>query len=214
MLTWRHGARRFVARAGQSFQGRDGHEDFLDMGGIAWVGAQCGAAASAAPAIPWTPPVGHGAVQLVDTAVEEMPPIMESAYIRGIQQELALHGYRPGAVDGRLGGGTRRAIRDYQRDAGLKVDGAATRELLDHLKFAQPKVRKRFKETPGKFAVQVQQGLKARGYYRATVDGITGPKTRAAIRAFQKDAGLPVTGSIDQNLVNELRAAAPDVRVN
>ena len=33
-----------------------------------------GAAASAAPAIPWTPPVGHGAVQLVDTAVEEMPP--------------------------------------------------------------------------------------------------------------------------------------------
>ena len=85
-----------------------------------------GAAASAAPAIPWTPPVGHGAVQLVDTAVEEMPPIMESAYIRGIQQELALHGYRPGAVDGRLGGGTRRAIRDYQRDAGLKVDGAAT----------------------------------------------------------------------------------------
>ena len=173
-----------------------------------------GAAASAAPAIPWTPPVGHGAVQLVDTAVEEMPPIMESAYIRGIQQELALHGYRPGAVDGRLGGGTRRAIRDYQRDAGLKVDGAATRELLDHLKFAQPKVRKRFKETPGKFAVQVQQGLKPRGYYRATVDGITGPKTRAAIRAFQKDAGLPVTGSIDQNLVNELRAAAPDVRVN
>ncbi len=177
-------------------------------------GVTASAAPGVPPHVPWTPPVGHGAVRLVDTAVEEMPPIMESAYIRGIQQELALHGYRPGAVDGRLGGGTRRAIRDYQRDAGLKVDGVATRELLDHLKFAQPKVRKRFKETPGKFAVQVQQGLKARGYYRATVDGITGPKTRAAIRAFQKDAGLPVTGSIDQNLVNELRAAAPDVRVN
>ena len=170
--------------------------------------------AGAAPGIPWTPPGGHGAVQLVDTTVEEMPPIMESAYIRGIQQELALHGYRPGAVDGTLGGGTRRAIRDYQRDAGLKVDGEASRELLDHLKFAQPKVRKRIKETPGKFAVQVQLELKARGYYRATVDGITGPKTRAAIRAFQKDIGLPVTGSIDRNLLNELRAAAPDVRVN
>ena len=75
-------------------------------------------------------------------------------------------------------------------------------------------MRKRIKETPGKFAVQVQLELKARGYYRATVDGITGPKTRAAIRAFQKDVGLAVTGSIDRNLLNELRAAAPDVRVN
>jgi hypothetical protein len=70
-----------------------------------------GAAASAAPAIPWTPPVGHGAVQLVDTAVEEMPPIMESAYIRGIQQELALHGYRPGPARWTAGWAAVRAAR-------------------------------------------------------------------------------------------------------
>ena len=57
-----------------------------------------------------------------------------------IQEELAAHGYAPGPPDGLPGPRTTRAIRAYQRDAGLPVDGVATKELLDHLKFVLPKV--------------------------------------------------------------------------
>ena len=48
----------------------------------------------------------------------------------------------------------------------------------------------------------VQRALQARGLYEGEpIDGILGPKTRAAIRAFQKSAGLPVTGEPDKNVL-------------
>ena len=64
--------------------------------------------------------------------VDAMPPVNRAAYIAGIREELAAHGYDPGPLDA--------AIRAYQHDAGLPVDGVATKELLDHLKFVLPKV--------------------------------------------------------------------------
>ena len=48
----------------------------------------------------------------------------------------------------------------------------------------------------------VQRALQARGLYEGEpIDGILGPKTRAAIRAFQKSAGIPVTGEPDKNVL-------------
>ncbi len=40
----------------------------------------------------------------------------------------------------------------------------------------------------------VQTALKNAGYYNGDVDGKIGPKTRAAIKAFQEDMGLKVDG--------------------
>ena len=74
------------------------------------------------------------------TPLAAMPPQMARAYLLGIQEELFVHGYDPGFVDGTMGRYTRRAIRNYQRDAGLPADGLASKELLDHLNFALPKV--------------------------------------------------------------------------
>ncbi|MCR9127169.1 MAG: lytic murein transglycosylase [Rhodobacteraceae bacterium] len=42
---------------------------------------------------------------------------------------------------------------------------------------------------------RLQTRLTARGYDTGGTDGVIGPKTEAAIRAFQRDAGLPVTGT-------------------
>ena len=42
---------------------------------------------------------------------------------------------------------------------------------------------------------QVQNLLQYLGYYSIRVDGISGPGTVEAICAFQKDAGLSVTGA-------------------
>jgi hypothetical protein len=53
--------------------------------------------------------------------------------------------------------------------------------------------------------VLVQSALARRGYYEGQVDGVIGPGTRSAIREFQRDNGLPVTGRIDSQLVQTLR---------
>lgn len=66
---------------------------------------------------------------------------MSRQQIGDLQWQLAVHGYDPGASDGRLGPRTVAAIRDYQADAGLPVDGRPSAQLLEHLQYAQPPVR-------------------------------------------------------------------------
>ena len=53
--------------------------------------------------------------------------------------------------------------------------------------------------------MDVQAALADRGYYRGQIDGVIGSGTRRAVRAFQRDAGLPITGRIDARLLNALR---------
>lgn len=53
--------------------------------------------------------------------------------------------------------------------------------------------------------IDVQRALAKRGYYGGVIDGDIGPRTRAAIRAYQVDRGLPVTGVIDTPLLRSLR---------
>ena len=144
------------------------------------------------------------------TSVDDMTPEMRRAYIRGIQEELAAHGYDPGPADGMLGPRTHTAIRGYQRDAGLAVDGAASKELLDHLKFAQPRVRARPAPEPDPLVLEVQTRLQALGYHRGELDGLMGGATRESIRAYRYDAGLPITGAIDLSLLENLRSEEPD----
>lgn len=58
-------------------------------------------------------------------------------------------------------------------------------------------------------AVEVQTELAQRGYYNGLIDGVIGPGSQTAIREFQAAAGLPVTGQIDDNLMEALRATDP-----
>lgn len=52
--------------------------------------------------------------------------------------------------------------------------------------------------------LQVQENLRRLGYYKGSVDGINGPGTRNAIRAYQVDRGLAVTGRVDRDLLQDL----------
>jgi peptidoglycan hydrolase-like protein with peptidoglycan-binding domain len=51
--------------------------------------------------------------------------------------------------------------------------------------------------SPGEVIANVQTALQEQGYYHDEVDGLIGPNTRAALRDFQRDHGLPVTAAID-----------------
>lgn len=62
----------------------------------------------------------------------ERPPVTSNT-VAEIQSGLARLGYSPGPVDGVMGERTREAIRAYQRDKGLLVDGRPTPELAAHL---------------------------------------------------------------------------------
>lgn len=96
---------------------------------------------------------GENRLPPLGSSVQAMPPEMGSAYARAIQRELNDRGYDVGPADGTIGPRTTRAIRAYQRDAGLPVDGRATDTLLDHLYFAQPKVQRRQPAIPAEPSV-------------------------------------------------------------
>ena len=46
----------------------------------------------------------------------------------------------------------------------------------------------------GAVVTQIQKKLAAEGYYKASIDGIYGSRTAAAVRSYQRDRGLKVDG--------------------
>ena len=136
---------------------------------------------------------------------------LETAYTRGVQKELAAHGYDPGPIDGIAGPQTEAAVRAYQADAGLDIDGKADKRLLDHLKFALPKVYTFGAPVVGN-VLDVQRELADRGYYLGPQDGVAGPATYRALDRFQQDAGLPPDTEIDGKTVQRVQEAPPDIK--
>jgi peptidoglycan hydrolase-like protein with peptidoglycan-binding domain len=51
---------------------------------------------------------------------------------------------------------------------------------------------------------QIQSNLQQDGLYRGNIDGIDGPETHQALRAYQQQKGLQVTGRPDQQTVASL----------
>lgn len=50
-----------------------------------------------------------------------------------VQTALLAYGYYEGPIDGKVGSGTKSALRLYQEANGLKVTGTITNEVLDAL---------------------------------------------------------------------------------
>ncbi|MEZ0277026.1 MAG: peptidoglycan-binding protein, partial [Roseimicrobium sp.] len=50
----------------------------------------------------------------------------------------------------------------------------------------------------------VQRALARRGYYNGPIDGSLGSGSRNAIARYQRDRGLPVTGSVTSSLLRSL----------
>ena len=52
--------------------------------------------------------------------------------------------------------------------------------------------------------MQAQGALRRLGYYKGNIDGLSGPAMRAAVRAYQVDRGLSVTGRLDEDTFQSL----------
>jgi peptidoglycan hydrolase-like protein with peptidoglycan-binding domain len=122
--------------------------------------------------------------------------------VSAAQQRLKDGGYYPGPVDGVVGPSTDAALRAYQRDHGLKITGQLDPPTVRMLMGEASPVSVRAEPTLDVRAAQRQ--LKERGYYSGPVDGVAGPATEAALRAYQRDRGLKVTGRLDASTVRSL----------
>lgn len=71
------------------------------------------------------------------TAYRSPEPTQQST-VAEIQKGLRALDYDPGPVDGINGQRTQSAIRQYQQDHGLIVDGQATPALMDHINNRNP----------------------------------------------------------------------------
>ena len=81
-------------------------------------------------------PYGYGYYTRPRTTYYAEAAITDDATVAAVQRRLARGGYYRGSIDGVIGQGTRAAIRAYERNNGLPVDGQIDRQLLRTLGLA------------------------------------------------------------------------------
>ena len=134
---------------------------------------------------------GAGALQTGKIACDPWPLVGQGSHghpVQTLQYLLGAQGH-PVTVDGVFGPGTDAAVRAFQQAGHLSVDGVVGPQTWSAL------------------VVQVSQGstgdavraVQAEFRFRGTglqVDGVFGPNTDAAVRAFQQAVGFAVDGVV------------------
>jgi murein DD-endopeptidase MepM/ murein hydrolase activator NlpD len=147
---------------------------------------------------------------LMALALALAPPAIGSrdAGIAALQVALHARNLYTGSIDGVKGPDTNRAIRRFQRRAGLAVDGIpgpATRRALGrygrHLLGSRPLIR----GAVGWDVAALQFLLAWHGFPSATFDGGLGMHTERALRGFQRWAGLDPDGIAGASTLAALR---------
>jgi peptidoglycan hydrolase-like protein with peptidoglycan-binding domain len=115
----------------------------------------------------------------------DLPPA--SLLITYVQIHLTVLGYFDGGFDGIPGPVTVAAIREFQTDAGVTVDGEFGPETQGALATAV--------QGNTDFIEDVQEGLAELGMYSGTVDGSYGQGTRSAVEELQESCDLEADGT-------------------
>lgn len=128
--------------------------------------------------------------------------------IAELQQALARAGYDPGSTDGRMGPGTEAAIRAYERDNNLPVTGEPSAQL--HARLQEDSRYAGSQDRAGGMldrdtVADLQYGLRNRGYPISEITGQMNSETQSAIRAYQRDNGMRVTGEPSRQLLASLQ---------
>jgi peptidoglycan hydrolase-like protein with peptidoglycan-binding domain len=136
-----------------------------------------------------------------------------SPAVAALQVALQARGFYPGPIDGIKGPATRRAIRQVQRRARLRVDGVvrrSTRVALGRLGRHPLGSRVLVASHVGWDVAALQFLLAWHGFPSGPFDGELGARTATAIRRFQRWAGVSVDGRVGPTTLAAL-AAPPAV---
>lgn len=143
-----------------------------------------------------------GSTDILNPKIEEVQVILKS------------EGYEPGNTDGRMGKETRNAIKAFQESIGLKStgyidkitltqleDSRRTKEILKSkkdyaLRAKDAKQRDGQKLDFKPTTKEIQTALKNAGFDPGSIDGKMGPRTRQAIKDFQKSKGFVPDGVV------------------
>jgi peptidoglycan hydrolase-like protein with peptidoglycan-binding domain len=147
-----------------------------------------------------------------------------SPLMRNLQAALGARGLYEGVPDGLFGPRTEAAIRAFQENSSLIVDGRASEALLARIKAAPPVARIAAQpgdpiaglirgtgvppSPPNKRLMVVEQALASLGYGPIKIDGLMDEATRDAIERFERDRSLQETGAMSPRLVRELAAVS------
>lgn len=117
--------------------------------------------------------------------------------VKYLQQNLIGLGYLTGSADGHYGSKTKAAVKDFQDEFGLAVDGNAGQATQTAVRNA---------------IVRLQVELKAAGFDPGSADGHFGNKTKTALRNFQAAYGLEETGAADPATWKKLNSLSSGIR--
>ncbi len=150
--------------------------------------------------------------------------------VRKMQNRLKELGYLKGSADGDFGTATETAVKAFQAQNGLAVDGKAGTATLNKLYSATAKkaptttVTNTPKATATPFTSykhgdtgsevkRMQQRLKELGYLNGSADGDFGDATEAAVRFFQQRNGLTVDGKAGTKTLEKLYSSSAKAAV-
>ena len=144
--------------------------------------------------------------------------------VRKMQNRLKELGYLKGSADGDFGAATESAVKSFQAQNGLAVDGKAGTATLNKLYSANAKkapanVTNTPKPTATPFTSfkhgdtgaeikRMQTRLKELGYLNGKADGDFGDATEAAVRYFQQRNNLTVDGKAGQKTLDKLYSSS------
>ena len=140
------------------------------------------------------------------------------AAVTELQQMLTKLGYTV-TVDGVFGSGTEAAVKRFQEDKGLKVDGIAGSATLSLLRSLTGSLSTSTAKglfggdytvmRPGESSSRVrvlQKALNDLGYSAGTVDSVYGKGTEAAVRWFQQIQGLYIDGKAGEKTLRRIES--------
>ena len=107
------------------------------------------------------------------------------------------------SIDGIFGSRTASAVRDFQANNSLAVDGLVGNNTWKYLLTlpTYPLLRQGLR---GSYVRFLQQLLESKFYPVGSIDGIFGSRTASAVRSFQSANGLDVDGIVGPNTWNAL----------
>ncbi|SFQ27161.1 peptidoglycan-binding protein [Salibacterium halotolerans] len=143
----------------------------------------------------------------------------ESSAVRELQRRLQNLGLFEGGQHGYYGRRTANAVKSFQRDAGIVVDGiagpqtfAAMRGVIGSVSSAlqtEPASESTFRilesGDKGSEVSLLQRQLKDLGFYNKDVTGVYGPMTEESVRRFQQKQGLTTDGLAGPKTFNALK---------
>lgn len=152
----------------------------------------------------WGSTLALGLAAAFSVSAQTLMPGMSGNEVTELQNHLVGAGYLARTVDGDYGSTTREAVALFQQDHGLQVTGLADDSTSGRIKAAVGKGYRNgggivyAKGNRGSVIAEMQEKLQEAGCLEGTADGVYGTDTYEAVRKYQMDRGIPVSGAIDE----------------